>query len=40
MQPLQISARAYVLENGRFALSGRGADLVENLELENAYLGM
>jgi branched-chain amino acid transport system ATP-binding protein len=40
MQSLRIAARAYVLENGRFALSGRGRDLAENPELEKAYLGM
>jgi branched-chain amino acid transport system ATP-binding protein len=40
MQSLGVAARAYVLENGRFALSGRGADLAEDPELEKAYLGM
>ena len=40
MQSLRVAARAYVLENGRFALSGRGADLAENPELQKAYLGM
>ncbi len=40
MQSLGVAARAYVLENGRFALSGRAADLAENPELEKAYLGM
>ena len=40
MQSLGVAARAYVLENGRFALSGRGADLAGDPELEKAYLGM
>ncbi len=40
MQSLGVAARAYVLENGRVALSGRGADLANNPELEKAYLGM
>jgi branched-chain amino acid transport system ATP-binding protein len=40
MQSLAIAARAYVLESGRFALSGKGADLAANPELEKAYLGM
>lgn len=40
MQSLAIATRAYVLENGRFALSGRGEELAGNPELEKAYLGM
>jgi len=40
MQSLGVASRGYVLENGRFALSGRAADLAENPELEKAYLGM
>jgi branched-chain amino acid transport system ATP-binding protein len=40
VQSLQIAARAHVIENGRFALSGSGAELAANPELEKAYLGM
>ena len=40
MQSLGVASRGYVMENGRFALSGRAADLAENPELEKAYLGM
>jgi branched-chain amino acid transport system ATP-binding protein len=40
MQSLAIATRAHVLENGRFALSGRGEDLARNPELEKTYLGM
>ncbi len=40
MQSLGVAARAYVMENGRIALSGRAAELAENPELEKAYLGM
>ena len=40
MQSLAVAARGYVLENGRFALSGRAADLAQNPDLEKAYLGM
>jgi len=40
MQSLGVAARAYVLENGRFALAGRASDLAENPDLEKAYLGM
>jgi branched-chain amino acid transport system ATP-binding protein len=40
VQSLQIAARAHVIENGRFALSGSGAELAANPDLEKAYLGM
>ncbi len=40
VQSLAIAMRAYVLENGRFTLSGRGEDLAGNPELEKTYLGM
>ncbi len=36
---LAISDRAYVLENGRIALSGTGAELMESEEIQKAYLG-
>lgn len=40
MQSLALANRAHVLENGRFVLSGRGADLAADPELEKAYLGL
>jgi branched-chain amino acid transport system ATP-binding protein len=40
VQSLAIAKRAYVLENGRIAMSGRGEDLARNPELEKTYLGM
>jgi branched-chain amino acid transport system ATP-binding protein len=40
MQSLELAARAYILENGVFALSGPAADLRENPALKQAYLGM
>jgi branched-chain amino acid transport system ATP-binding protein len=40
MQSLAVAARAHVLENGRFVLSGAGEDLARNPDLEKAYLGM
>lgn len=36
---LAISDRAYVLENGRIALSGTGAELAQSEEVQKAYLG-
>ena len=36
---LAISDRAYVLENGRIALSGTGAELMQSEEIQKAYLG-
>ena len=39
-QSLEIATRAYVLENGRVALSGDSADLLENDYVKKAYLGM
>ena len=40
MQSLGLASRAHVLENGHFVLSGRGADLAADPELEKAYLGL
>jgi branched-chain amino acid transport system ATP-binding protein len=40
MQSLTIAKRAYVLANGRIAMSGAAAELAQNLELKKAYLGM
>jgi branched-chain amino acid transport system ATP-binding protein len=39
VQSLAIAHRAYVLENGRIALSGPAADLAEHPELRKSYLG-
>ncbi|MHB2169798.1 ABC transporter ATP-binding protein [Alsobacter sp. R-9] len=40
MQSLGLAHRAYVLETGRFVLSGTGEELARNPDLEKAYLGM
>lgn len=37
---LSIAGRAYVLENGRIALSGTGADLLADPHVKKAYLGL
>jgi branched-chain amino acid transport system ATP-binding protein len=37
---LDISVSAYVLENGRIALSGAGRELLENPHIKKAYLGL
>jgi len=39
VQSLAIAHRAYVLENGRIALSGKAADLAQDPELRKSYLG-
>jgi branched-chain amino acid transport system ATP-binding protein len=39
VQSLAIAHRAYVLENGRIALSGNADELAENPELRKSYLG-
>ncbi len=39
VQSLAIAHRAYVLENGRIALSGEAADLAQDPELRKSYLG-
>ena len=36
---LAISDRAYVLENGKIVLSGKGAELMQSEEIKKAYLG-
>ena len=36
---LELSDRSYVLEQGRVALSGTGAELLDNPHVKNAYLG-
>jgi len=39
-QTLEISDRAYVLENGRIVLEGRSGSLLENNHVKKAYLGL
>ena len=39
VQSLAIAHRAYVLENGRIALSGAASELAEHPELRKSYLG-
>jgi branched-chain amino acid transport system ATP-binding protein len=39
VQSLAVAHRAYVLENGRIALSGTAADLAQDPELRKSYLG-
>ena len=36
---LELSDRAYVLEQGRATLSGTGADLLRDPHVQKAYLG-
>jgi branched-chain amino acid transport system ATP-binding protein len=36
---LRIADRAYVMERGRITLAGSGAELLENADVVNAYLG-
>ena len=36
---LELSDRAYVLEQGRVALAGLGAELLDNPHVKQAYLG-
>lgn len=38
-QSLSIADRAYVLENGRVVMEGRGPELLENDQLKQSYLG-
>ena len=39
VQSLAVAHRAYVLENGRIALSGKASELAEVPELRKSYLG-
>ena len=39
-QALEIAHRGYVLETGRIAHAGSAADLLQNVEIKRAYLGM
>jgi branched-chain amino acid transport system ATP-binding protein len=36
---LELSHRAYVLETGRVALSGKSSDLATNPKVKKAYIG-
>jgi branched-chain amino acid transport system ATP-binding protein len=40
VQSLEVANRAYVMENGRFVMSGKAAALAADPALEKAYLGM
>ena len=40
LQALRIATRAYVIENGRIAMEGKGQALLENPKVKEAYLGM
>jgi len=40
MQSLEIADRAYILEQGRIAMSGAGPDLIQDPGLKRSYLGM
>jgi branched-chain amino acid transport system ATP-binding protein len=37
---LEISDRAYVLENGRVVMEGKGKDLLDNPHVKKAYLAI
>ncbi len=37
---LEISNRAYVLENGRVVMEGKGKDLLDNPHVKKAYLAI
>jgi branched-chain amino acid transport system ATP-binding protein len=39
-QALSLSARGFVLEQGRIALSGKGGDLLDNPHVKKVYLGL
>jgi branched-chain amino acid transport system ATP-binding protein len=40
VQSLEVASRAFILENGIFALSGTAADLAASDDLRRAYLGL
>ena len=40
MQSLEVAQRAYILDNGRFVLEGRAAELGNDPALKRTYLGM
>jgi len=37
---LKLSQHAYVLENGRIVMSGRGSDLLRDDRVRQAYMGL
>jgi branched-chain amino acid transport system ATP-binding protein len=37
---LTIATRAYVLENGRIVMEGKGSDLLNNDHVKKAFLGI
>ncbi|NTW35355.1 MAG: branched-chain amino acid ABC transporter ATP-binding protein, partial [Syntrophobacteraceae bacterium] len=39
-QTLAICDRAYVLENGRIVLEGKGRDMLEDPKVKEAFLGI
>ncbi len=39
-QALKIASRAYVMENGKFVISGMSPELIANDEVKRAYLGI
>jgi branched-chain amino acid transport system ATP-binding protein len=39
-QALNIADRGYVMENGRITLTGKASDLLQNSEIQKAYLGI
>jgi len=40
LQSLRLAERAYVLENTRIVMEGRGADLLKEQKVKEAYLGI
>ena len=40
MQSLEIADRAYVIENGEVALSGKASEMIDDPELRKSYLGL
>ena len=37
---MQVSTRAYVLEEGRITMSGAATELIQQPEIRRAYLGL
>jgi branched-chain amino acid transport system ATP-binding protein len=40
VESLEVAQRAYILEQGRFALAGTAAEIAADPQLKRAYLGM
>src|SRR5271169_4146893 len=40
VQSLEVAQRAYILDNGRFVMNGRAADVRNDPDLKRTYLGM